>query len=77
MASIVPELPSVVAVISSNASNPDALAVTEARPAAASPQVSSVCKLREAAHDDALLSRQCGRQPDGSCDFNLCSCEAV
>ena len=40
----------------------------------ASPQPSPVSKLKAAARDDTALSRQCGRQEDGSCTSEPCAC---
>ncbi|WP_407070183.1 bacteriophage T4 gp5 trimerisation domain-containing protein, partial [Marinobacter sp.] len=69
-----PQMPSVIATSDSASGNPDALALTGIRPVA-TPQPSPVFKLREAAKNDALLSKQCGKQPDGRCGFSPCACE--
>ncbi|WP_144823606.1 type VI secretion system Vgr family protein [Marinobacter piscensis] len=70
-----PQTPIIVSTGETATGNADALAIAETRPAA-TPQPSPIFKLREAARTDALLSKQCGKQPDGRCDFSPCPCEA-
>ncbi|MGO1503200.1 MAG: type VI secretion system Vgr family protein [Marinobacter sp.] len=70
-----PEMPALINADETNLGSADMLAVTETRQAAA-PQPSPVFKLREAARNDAMASKQCGKQPDGRCYSKPCFCEA-
>ncbi|RBW48486.1 type VI secretion system Vgr family protein [Marinobacter sp. F3R11] len=69
-----PQKPALVAENDPAAGNSDSLPVTGTR-AVANPQPGPDFKLREAAKSDALLSKPCGKQPDGRCSFNPCPCE--
>jgi len=70
-----PKSPALITAGEINPGSPDTLAVTEAHQVA-TPQPSPVFKLREAARNDALASKQCSKQPDGRCYAKPCACEA-
>ena len=75
MAAKAQETPALITAGETNLGIPNMLAVTETRQAA-TPQPSPVFKLREAAQNDALASKQCGKQPNGHCYSKPCYCEA-
>ena len=74
-----PEVPDKVDVTTTSTEAPDVLADTGTRDVASSqssPRPSPASKLRETAQADELISKQCGKQPDGSCLSPSCACEA-